>query len=95
MRKFCLVAAISWRMAEACSCGPPQPICTRVDKAGVLFVGDVLSSSDDHTGTFAQFTLERVRVVEIFKGLPEGTKEVWVNPGSGTSCYAELPVGKR
>lgn len=61
----------------------------------MLFVGDVLDSNDDRTGTFSQLTLERVRVVEIFKGLPNGTEEVWLNPSSGTSCYAALPVGRR
>ena len=61
----------------------------------MLFIGDIIESNDDHTGTFSQLALERVRVVKIFKGLPEGTQEVWVNPGSGTSCYGELPAGKR
>src|SRR5579859_956889 len=95
MCKALVLLAASWRLVEACSCGPSMPICTRIDQSTVLFIGDILNSNDDHTGTFAQLTLERVRVVEVFKGLPEGTKEVWLNPGSGTSCYGELSVGKR
>ena len=34
-------------------------------------------------------------VEEAFKGLPPNTTEVWVDPGSFTSCYAEYTVGRR
>ena len=79
----------------ACSCLPPEPICSRIDKTGALFVGDFISSNDDRTGTFSQTTLERVRVVEIFKGLPTDIKEVWIDPSSGISCYDAHEPGKR
>jgi hypothetical protein len=53
----------------------------------------LVSSNDDGTGTFGQLTLERFRLVEPFKGLPDNATEVWVDPGSGTSCYGSIRLG--
>jgi len=58
-------------------------------------VGDVLDSNDDGSGHFSQTTLQRVRVVEVFKGVPDDVEEIWVDPGSMSSCYAPLTVGRR
>ncbi|HTR37469.1 MAG TPA: carboxypeptidase-like regulatory domain-containing protein [Bryobacteraceae bacterium] len=61
----------------------------------VIFAGRVVYSNDDGSGRFAQGTLVRFAVEEVFKGLPEGTAEVWIDPGSYTSCYAGYKVGER
>jgi len=84
------------KLGLACSCvGNLPPLCSRIDKIGVAFLGEILSSNDDGTGTFGQLTLERVRVIEVYKGLPDGIAEAWIDPGSMTSCYGPHQVGKR
>jgi hypothetical protein len=35
------------------------------------------------------------QVEEDYKGLEAGIRDVWVDPGSCTSCYAEYRVGER
>jgi len=77
----------------ACECGTPGPACAYVSATPVGFVGTPVFTDDDGSGTFVQRTLYKFTVDEIFKGLPEGTKEVWVDPGSYTSCYAEYKLG--
>jgi len=79
----------------ACECGPPAPACAYISAAPVVFIGTPVYSNDDGSGTFLQQTLYMFTVDEIFKGLPEGTKEVWIDPGSFTSCYAEYEIGKQ
>jgi len=37
----------------------------------------------------------RFEVEEVFRGIPPGTKQVWVDPVSFTSCYAEYRLGER
>jgi Carboxypeptidase regulatory-like domain len=76
-----------------CDCGAPSPACAYIAHAAVVFVGTPVYTNEDHSGTFNQQTLYRFHVEEIFKGLPEGTTEVWVDPGSFTSCYAEYELG--
>jgi hypothetical protein len=82
-------------IASACECGPPAAACAYVNRAGVVFVGKVVFSNDDQSGTFVQQTLVRFEVEDSFKGLPSGTRDVWIDPGSFTSCYAEYHVGER
>jgi hypothetical protein len=77
----------------SCECGAPAAACAYVSAAHVVFVGTPIFSNEDGSGTFLQQTLYKFTVDEIFKGLPEGTKEVWVDPGSYTSCYAEYKLG--
>ena len=84
---------ISSLVGFACECGPPAPACAYISVAPVVFVGTPAFSNDDGSGTFLQQTLYKFMVEEIFKGLPEGTKEVWIDPGSFTSCYAEYKLG--
>jgi hypothetical protein len=95
MLRFIAVLLGGSSLSLGCSCEPPTPICSRIERIGVFFLGEVISSNDDGTGTFAQLTLERFKVIEIFKGLADGTKEVWVDPGSMTSCYSPHQTGKR
>jgi hypothetical protein len=52
-------------------------------------------TNDDGSGTFVQATLVRFDIEEVFKGLPQGTKEVWVDPGSFTSCYENYHLVER
>jgi hypothetical protein len=56
---------------------------------------EVSFTNDDGSGTFNQATSVRFDVEEIFKGLTPGTKQVWVDPGSFTSCYEEYHLGER
>jgi hypothetical protein len=79
----------------ACECGSPGPACTYISSAQVVFVGTPVYSNDNGSGTFLQQTLYKFTVEEVFKGLPENTREVWVDPGSYTSCYADYPLGKK
>jgi hypothetical protein len=80
-----------------CSCSPDAsgPACSLIGSRDVIFTGRVDYSNDDGSGTFVQGTLIRFAVEEVFKGLPAGTAEVWIDPGSYTSCYAEYKVGGR
>lgn len=94
-----LIAAVSALIEPAfpCSCGPTAggPACSLVGSSDVIFTGRVAYSNDNGSGQFAQGTLVRFAVEEVFKGLPAGTTEVWIDPGSYTSCYAIYKVGYR
>jgi hypothetical protein len=83
--------------AFSCSCSPEAegPACSLVGSRDVIFNGRVLYSNDDGSGRFSQGTLVRFAVEEVFKGLPAGTAEAWIDPGSYTSCYAVYKVGER
>jgi hypothetical protein len=96
-----LVVAISFAVITcgassfACECGPPGHASKYVKYASVVFVGKVAYTNDDGSGKFAQKTLVHFEVEEAYKGLQSGARDVWVNPGSCTSCYAEYQVGQR
>jgi len=90
-----LAILVSVTNSFGCECGAPGPACAYVSGAPVVFVGTPVYSNDDGSGTFLQRTLYKFTVDEIFKGLPDGTKEVWVDPGSYTSCYAEYKLGTK
>jgi len=79
---------------KACECYA-YPACFYVTRADVIFVGKVTYSNDDGSGTFVQRTFIRFEVEEAFKGLSTDDHEVWIDPGSFTSCYAEYPIGHR
>jgi hypothetical protein len=85
------------QVAFPCSCSPSAsgPACSLVGSGDVIFTGRVAYSNDDGSGRFGQGTLVRFAVDEVFKGLPPGTTEVWIDPGSYTSCYAAYKVGNR
>jgi len=84
---------VTAQVALACSCGY-VPLCQRIDDVRVLFVGTALETNDDHDGIKGGIWY-RFSVEESFKGLPSGTREVIVDPASGTSCQSEYTVGKR
>lgn len=81
----------------ACHCSPDSygPPCALVAHRDIIFLGKVVFSDDDGSGTFLQATLIRFEVHEVFKGLPAKTKEVWIDPGSYTSCYATYEVNQQ
>jgi hypothetical protein len=81
--------------SSACDCGRAGPACTYISHAAVAFIGTVTFSDDDDSGTFVQRTLVKFKVEEAFKGLAPETQDVWIDPGSFTSCYANYDVGKR
>jgi hypothetical protein len=81
--------------ALACECGVPAPACAYVDRTAAVFIGKVAFTDDDGSGKITQKTLVRFEVEESFKGLPKGTRDVWIDPGSFTSCYATYRIGER
>lgn len=83
--------------AFACSCAPTAhgPACSLAATSDVVFLGRVISSNDDGSGSFGQGTLVRFAIEEAFQGLPDGTRTVWIDPGSYTSCYARYRAGQR
>lgn len=85
------------RTAMACSCAPQAyaPLCQRIDNVKVLFIGTAVKTNDNHDGFIKGGVWYRFRIDEPFKGLEPGTKEVIVDPASGTSCQEEFTVGKR
>lgn len=60
-----------------------------------MFLGKVVFSDDDGSGTFVQRTFVHFDVQEVFKGLGAGVHDVWVDPGSFASCYAEYRRDER
>ena len=78
-----------------CDCGAPGPASGYTSHASVVFVGKVVFSDDNGSGKFNQHTLVRFEIEEAFKGLRPEVHEVWIDPGSCTSCYAEYKVGDR
>jgi len=79
----------------ACECGRPGPACAYVNSASAVFVGKVVFTDDDGTGTITQKTSVHFEIEESFKGIGAGVHEAWIDPGSYTSCYEEYHVGER
>jgi hypothetical protein len=99
MRAF-LLAILSISLAVSrpilgCECGRAGPACAYVNAANAIFVGTVVFTDDDGSGRFAQETHVHFKVEEAFKGLAPGVQDVWVDPGSFTSCYADYHIGER
>ncbi len=82
-------------IAFPCDCGPAGPACAYVGRAAAVFTGKVVFTDHDPALGIRQRTFVRFEVEEAFKGLPSGTRDVWIDPGSFTSCYAEYNVGQR
>jgi hypothetical protein len=62
-------------------CLVPPPPCTALEKTAIVFVGDVTSAGpiENHSGENAPhlfFQPVRFRVIERFKGMPEGQTDV-------------------
>ncbi len=83
------------RFALGCSCAPAQPLCQRIDRVKVLFIGTATATNDNHDGFLKGGIWYRFSVDEAFKGIASNVKEVIVDPMSGTSCQDEYTVGKR
>jgi hypothetical protein len=79
----------------SCECGPPGHASRNVKEASVAFVGKVVFTDDNGSGKFTQQTRVHFEVEEALKGLGPETHDVWVDPGSFTSCYAEYRLGDR
>jgi hypothetical protein len=80
---------------SACSCRGPAPACAYVSRAAVVFIGKVAFTDHDPARGIRQQTFVRFAVEEAFKGLSPDVREVWIDPGSFTSCYAEYSIGQR
>jgi hypothetical protein len=55
----------------------------------------VAFSDHDPALGLRQRTLVKFNVEEAFKGVTPEVREIWIDPGSFTSCYAEYSVGER
>jgi hypothetical protein len=66
-----------------------------VGRATVAFVGTVTFTDHDPAMGLRQRTLVRFHIEEAFKGVSLDIRDVWIDPGSFTSCYAEYHVGER
>ncbi len=95
VRKALLAALFVPSACLACDCGPAGPACAYVSRAATVFVGRVAFTDHDPSLGLRQRTFVKFVVEEAFKGLLPETQEVWVDPGSFTSCYAEYSVGER
>ncbi len=78
-----------------CECGPPGHASKYLKGASVVFLGRVAFTDDNGSGTFVQKTLVHFEVEEAYKGIEPHVHDVWIDPGSLTSCYAEYGLGKR
>jgi hypothetical protein len=88
---FCFVQLHS---TFGCDCGP-RPVAQSVEHASIVFVGRVVFSDEDGTGSVQQKTLVHFRIEEAFKGLAAEIHDVWVDPGSFTDCYYTHSLGTR
>ena len=80
-----LVACMPNAALASYSCGPTPKTCQIFLDAKAVFTGKVLSVDQTHG-------LVRFQVQESFKGLPQGTKEVWIDPEwSGPGAWMEDP----
>ena len=91
MWRWLLAAGVVW----GCTCSAPLPPCELFDRSRAVFSGVVLDTNEDGRGGFSKTTLYLVRVEEGFRGLAPEQKEVFVDPGSFTSCYTYFEVGKK
>ncbi len=80
--------------ARACDCRAPKPPCAYI-AADAIFLGRVSFTNDDNSGKFTQATLVRFEVEERFKGIAPEVRQIWVDPGSFTSCYERYTLGER
>ena len=87
-----LLVAISHSFC--CWCVPGST-SNHVEATSIVFVGRAVFNDDDGSGKFTQKTLVRFEVEEAYKGLEQQPHDVWVDPGSFTSCYATYRVGDR
>ena len=98
MRRFFVsAAALLWilSVARGCECGPPGPACAYIGHADVAFIGTVAFTDHDPTLGLRQSTLVKFHVEEAFKGISSSEPDVWIDPGSFSSCYAEYKAGQR
>src|SRR5271165_6437555 len=79
----------------ACDCRSQGTSCAYIDRAAVVFIGTVAFNDHDPALGTQQRTLVKFKVEEAFKGIAPGVQEIWVDPGSFTSCYAEYTAGER
>ena len=92
---YLLLVAFGTPMSvRPCDCVPLKPACAYLE-ADVIFLGRVGFTNDDGSGRFTQATLVRFDVEEHFKGVAADVRQIWVDPGSFTSCYEDYKLGER
>lgn len=95
--RFLLMLLVSSLGLWPCTCGRGAwaPACESYYSGSAVFLGTVLDHDDDGSGKFTQRTLYLVRVDEAFRGLDVTQTEVFIDPGSFSSCYTHYAVGKQ
>ena len=91
MLLFCCVGTSLF----ACERGPAGPASRYVKRATLVFVGKVVFTNDDGSGLYTQHTLVHFEVEELFKRSDASMHDVWIDPGSCSSCCSEYKVGER
>ena len=77
-----------------CDCAP-RPVARDAESASIVFVGRVVFTNEDGTGSVQQKTLVHFQIEESFQGLAPEIRDVWVDPGSFTDCYFQYSLGTR
>jgi hypothetical protein len=78
-----------------CECRISGSVSKYLKAADVVFLGKVIFTDDDGSGKFTQQTYVHFSIEESFKGISPEVRDVWADPGSFTSCYAEYRIGER
>ena len=89
--KWLFAVGVAW----GCTCSAPLPPCELFGRSRAVFSGVVLDTNEDGRGGLSRSTFYLVRVEEGFRGLAPEQKEVFIDPGSFTSCYTYFEVGKK
>jgi hypothetical protein len=76
-----------------CDCGL-LPVCA-YRGADIIFLGRVTFTNHDYSVGLNHSTLVRFEVEESLRGVAAGVHEIWVDPGSFTSCYQEYRLENR
>ena len=94
---FFLSLLAAGMQVKACFCSGPPTDCESLAIAKVAFVGTVRQGTDLENGSATRFGTRNavISVETIVRGLPEGVREIHVNPSVGTSCHFGLKAGER
>lgn len=83
--------------AFGCQCDTydrSTPFCEAHNEWKTVFLGTVIDHNHDDSKR-SQWTNYLIRVDEVFKGMSPELKEVFIDPGSYTSCYRKYEPGKQ
>ena len=82
------------KLAHACSCEPPPPPLASLERAGVVFVGEVVDIELRDTGRFGNMYYVNLRVSTAFKGVVSKEVTVITKTDDGATCGYVFEVGE-